>query len=41
MNRTDAAKIKPNACKKCGKICGVDRNGRKHKCKCGKVVTCR
>jgi len=41
MNKTDSDKRYQVRCQRCKRVCGVDRNGRKHKCKCGKVVTCR
>jgi hypothetical protein len=36
MNKTDsdAKNQQKNKCGKCGLTCGLDRNGKKHKCDC-------
>jgi polyferredoxin len=34
MNNTDSDKRSQHRCKKCGKVCGCDAKGRKHKCNC-------
>ena len=34
MNKTDSNKKNQQACKKCGRIVGVNYRGKKHKCDC-------